>query len=100
MRFHARVWLLMLRTGVLISLSASAVTQAAEPFGVGSFVATNCEEGFSGCGQKPAPPGPYSEPKNEITVKEAHEEGFTQAGGHVPNGVTEFTVALASGSIS
>jgi hypothetical protein len=100
MRFHARIWFAALLAGSIMVVAAPAATQAAEPFGVGNFVATNCDTGHETCGEKPAPPGPYSEPKGEITVEEAQKEGFTQAGGHVPNGVTDFTVTLAGGSIS
>jgi hypothetical protein len=100
MRFHARLSLSALLVVAIVAVSAPAAAQAAEPFGVGNFVATNCKAEFKECGAKPAPPGPYSEPKKEVSVKEAEEEGYTQAGGHVPNGVTDFTVTLASGSIS
>jgi hypothetical protein len=34
----------------------------------------------------------FTRPKAEVTVAEAHEQGFTEAGGRVPNGVTDFEV--------
>ncbi len=53
------------------------------------LVAVNCKVGT--CGQENVL-GPFNEPKGEVTVKEAEEEGFTQAGGRVPFGVTDFKV--------
>jgi hypothetical protein len=73
----------------LVVLSAPAA-QAAEAPGIEKFVATNCE--VSTCGQEDVL-GPFFEPKAEVTVKEAEKEGFTQAGGRVPFGVTDFKVA-------
>jgi hypothetical protein len=92
MRSHARVWFLALLTGVLVSLVASAGAQA---FEVEKFIASNCKAGFEHCGGEEfaGPLGtPYSVPKKEITEAEAKEQGFTQAGGRVPNGVTDFKV--------
>jgi hypothetical protein len=90
MRFHARVWLVALLTGVLISLSASAVAQAAAEVPlVEKLVATNCK--VSTCGQVEVEPG-FFEPKPVITKEEAVAEGFTQAGGRVPFGITDFKV--------
>jgi hypothetical protein len=80
---------LALLTGVLVSLSASAAAVAAEVPVIEKFVATNCEK--EKCGQENVL-GPFNEPKAEVTVKEAEEEGFTQAGGRVPFGVTDFKI--------
>jgi hypothetical protein len=77
-----------------MSLSAAAGAQAAEEPAIEKFVATNCE--VKTCGQENVL-GPFNEPKGEISVKEAHEEGYTQAGGRVPFGVTDFKV-LTTGS--
>jgi hypothetical protein len=78
----------------LIVLSAPAAQAAS--FGVERFVATNCKEAFEKCGGEEitAAPSPfaYNRPKPELTVAEAHEQGFTEAGGRVPNGVTDFEV--------
>src|SRR5580692_7474738 len=95
MTSHARVWFLALLTGVLVSLVASAAAQA---FEVERFIASNCKfgVGFEQCGSEEFPgpiETPYSIPKAEVTVAEAEEQGFRQAGGRVPYGVTDFKVA-------
>jgi hypothetical protein len=91
MREHARVWLLTVVCGVLLAgvlLPATALAVAEVP-AIEKFVATNCEE--EECGEENVL-GPFNEPKAEVTVEEAEEEGFTQAGGRVPFGVTDFKV--------
>jgi hypothetical protein len=95
MRAHARVWLLTMVCGVLL---AGVIPAAAQAIGIEKFVATNCTE--EECGEEvvDADSGApfhfsFSEPKEKITVKEAEEEGFVQAGGRVPFGVTDFKVA-------
>jgi hypothetical protein len=98
MRVHARVWVLALLVGVLTAVFASAA--AAASLEVERFVAQNCKSeaehaGSKKCGSEESagPLGtPYSIPKSEVTVAEAKAEGFTQAGGRVPNGVTDFKV--------
>jgi hypothetical protein len=94
-RSKVRVSLVALVTGVLVSLVAVSVAQAAS-FGVERFVATNCKEAFVKCGGEEIEVSPfpfkYTRPKAELTVAEAHEQGFTEAGGRVPNGVTDFEV--------
>ncbi len=89
MRFHARVWFLALLSGVLICASAAAVAQAAELPLTEKLVATNCK--VSTCGQQEIEPG-FFEPKASISKAEAVAEGFTQAGGRVPFGITDFKV--------
>src|SRR5947209_8752651 len=96
MRSHARVWLLMMVCGLVL---AAALPAGAQAIGIEKFVATNCEE--EECGEetpaegKAVPPFGFTfqEPKAKITVEEAEEEGFTQAGGRVPFGVTDFLVS-------
>ena len=94
MRSQARYWLLTLVCGVM--LSALLAPAGAQAIGIEKLVATNCTE--EECGEEEAAheAGPFKfnffEPKAEITVKEAEEEGFTQAGGRVPFGVTDFIV--------
>jgi hypothetical protein len=91
MRFHARVWVLALLTGVLVTMLAPAAAQAAKPAGIESFFAANCnnveEPGTEAkqCIKKP----------NETAaeeLKKAEKFGFTQAAGHPNFGVTDFTV--------
>ena len=95
MRKHARIWVLSMICGVLLAGLAPAAAQAA--FGVESFTATNCY--VSTCAGEEKPSGFPAEfevaprwiPK-EPTRKEALEQGFLQAGGRVPYGVTDFKV--------
>ena len=85
--------------GALLAVSAPSAAQAAS-FGVERFIATNCKSeaeyaGAKKCGseESPGPLGtPYSIPKAKVTVAEAEKEGFTQAGGRVPYGITDFKV--------
>jgi hypothetical protein len=88
MRSHVRFSLLALLTGALIAVLAPAAAQAAG-FGVASFFASNCNKTSEAC-KKPANP---SEEK-----KLAEEEGYTQAAGHPPFGITDFTVATEAAS--
>ena len=75
-----------LLVGALVGISAPAALGAV---GIEKFVAVNCQEGFEECAEESF--GPYSIPK-EPTKEEAEEAGYTQAGGHVPYGVTDFKV--------
>jgi hypothetical protein len=59
------------------------------------LVATNCT--VSTCGQEDVL-GPFFEPKGSVTPKEAETEGFTQAGGRVPFGITDFKVFTVPGT--
>jgi hypothetical protein len=91
---YARVWFLALLTGVLVSLVASAAAQAAgEVPVIEKLVATNCK--VSTCGEEPVEG--FSEPKAKISEAEAKAEGFTEAGGRVPYGVTDFKVLTIPG---
>ena len=95
MRSHARVWFLTVLCGVLMAGVLPAAAQAS--FGVEAFTAVNCRAGFEGCAglevsSAPIPEsGPFWFPK-EPTTSKAKTEGFTQAGGRVPFGVTDFKV--------
>jgi hypothetical protein len=89
MRSSVRFSLLALLLGALLAVPASAAMGAEFP-AIEKFVATNCT--VETCGQEDVL-GPFFEPKAKVTVKEAEEEGFTQAGGRVPFGVTDFQIA-------
>jgi hypothetical protein len=99
MRVHVRVSLLALLTGVLISLSASAAVQAAEAPEIEKLAAVNCSAGHEQCAHKVVEIGavPFGTKKYSITEEpeevKAKAEGFVTAGGHVPFGVTDFTLA-------
>jgi hypothetical protein len=90
MKLHARISLSALLCCAIVGL-APAAAQAASEFSVEKFVAINCNSSHATCAEEIF--GPFGETK-EVTEKgEAEEVGFTQAGGHVPNGVTDFKVA-------
>jgi hypothetical protein len=89
MSIRVRLWLLALVAGSLVAIAASPAQGAV---GIEKFVAVTCAEGFEECAEEPAGStffGPVSVPK-EPSQAEAEAEGFTQAGGHVPLGITDF----------
>jgi hypothetical protein len=88
MRSCVRFSFLALLVGALVVISAPAAIGAEAP-SIEKFVATNCT--VATCGQEDVL-GPFFEPKAKITVAEAEAEGFTQAGGRVPFGVTDFKI--------
>jgi hypothetical protein len=88
MRFGVRFSFLALLVGVIVALVAPAGSQAA--VGIEKFVATNCEVGFETCAEKILAPG-VGFPE-EPSEGEAKVQGYTQAGGHVPFGVTDFKI--------
>jgi hypothetical protein len=71
--------------GVLLAVSLPALAQG---FGIKQFVAVNCKEAFPECASTGAP---FFLPK-EPTETEAKTQGFLEAGGRVPFGVTTFKV--------
>ncbi len=101
MRVQFRVSLVALVISALVVLSPSAA-QAAEAPAIEKLVAVNCK--VEDCAQTEtkvnlgAPFGEqdYVEPKTP-NATEAEEEGFLQAGGRVPYGVTDFKVATGEG---
>ena len=95
MRSKVRVSVVALVVSALALIALSAPAAQAASLEVERFIATNCKTAFEHCGSKEigGPFGtPYSIPNAEVTVAEAHEQGFTEAGGRVPNGVTDFKV--------
>jgi hypothetical protein len=94
---RVRSLLFALLVGALVGISAPAALAAETPE-IKKFVAVNCK--IEGCFQKttevnlgPLGVQKYIEP-NELVGKEAFEQGFPQAGGRVPYGVTDFKVAV------
>jgi hypothetical protein len=86
-RFRVSLVALVVSALALIALSAPAAQAATELPLIERFVATNCK--VETCGEEEVEPG-FFEPKAEITPTEAKAEGFTEAGGRVPYGVTDF----------
>ena len=92
MRSKVRVSLVALVVSALGLIALSAPAAQAANLEVERFIATNCKTAFEHCGSKEVagPLGtPYSIVNKEVTVEEAREQGFTEAGGRVPNGVTD-----------
>jgi hypothetical protein len=85
-----RIWLIALLACTALA-AAVPVAQAALPpeFGVEGFIAANCSAGHEKCGQEGVEP--FIKPK-EPTKAEAEAEGYTQAAGHPPFGITYFTI--------
>ena len=95
MRSSIRRSFFALLVGALIVVLAPAAAQAA--VGIEKLVAVNCGVGHEGCGQEATGKTdifgtPVFVPK-EPSKAESEAEGFTQAGGHVPFGITDFKVA-------
>jgi hypothetical protein len=85
-QFRVSLVALVVSALVLVVLAAPA---AQASLGIEKFVGINCNATHETCGENAkAPFGETVEP--EIVKSEA--EGYTQAGGHVPFGVTDFTV--------
>jgi hypothetical protein len=87
MRSCVRFSFLALLVGVLVAIAAPGAQAAV---GIEKFVATNCEVGFESCAEDVLAPG-VGFPK-EPSEAEALVQGYTQAGGHVPFGVTDFKI--------
>ncbi len=88
MRVQFRVSLVALVVSALVLVVLSAPAAQAS-LGIEKFVGINCKQTAETCGENAkAPFGETVEP--EIVKSEA--EGYTQAAGHVPFGVTDFTV--------
>lgn len=94
MRSSVRRSFFALLVGALIVVLAPAAAQAA--IGIEKLVAVNCGVGHEGCGQEATGKTdifgtPVFVPK-EPSKAESEAEGFTQAAGHVPFGITDFKV--------
>ncbi len=95
MRSRVRVSLVVLVVSAfaLVAISAPA---AQASLGIDKFVGINCKVGHETCGEVASGGSDvFGSPLNE-TVEPKHgeseTEGYTQAAGHVPFGVTDFTV--------
>jgi hypothetical protein len=91
MRSCVRYSLLALVVGAIVAVVAPAAQAA---IGIERFVAVNCSVGHETCGQEATGKtdilgNPIFFPK-EPKKAEAEAEGYTQAGGHVPFGITDF----------
>src|SRR5262245_912776 len=93
MRSRARIRVLVALMGLLILL-VPAAAGAAETPEIEKFFAANCKETAKECGHEiTATTDPFGKKfsvTKEPTKSEAEAEGFVQAGGRVPFGVTDF----------
>jgi hypothetical protein len=90
MRVFVRFSLLALLVGAIVAVSASAAQAAVE---IEKFVGTNCKAAFEHCGEKTVGVDIFGEPLQETVepnLAESEEQGFRQAAGHAPFGVTDF----------
>jgi hypothetical protein len=78
-----RIWLVTLPLACAGLAVAVPAAQGAEALGVESFFAGNCKVGFENCNKAAKP---------EEEKAKAEEEGYTQAAGHPPFGVTDFKI--------
>jgi hypothetical protein len=87
--FKVRLSLLVLVVSAFVVVSVPAAQASLE---IEKFVGINCKATHETCGENGEEPfGETVEPK----IGESKEQGFTQAGGRVPYGVTDFTVRHA-----
>ena len=77
MRSHVRVLLAAPLLGAILAFAAVSAPAAQAAFGVESLFASNCQEGAT-C--------------TATSTERNHSEIFTQAAGHPPQGVTDFTI--------
>jgi hypothetical protein len=93
MRSKVRFALLAPLIGAIFAVAAPAAYAGVE---IEKFVGVNCSEGHEGCGEKVVGSNPISGfPLAETAkpaLKESEEEGYRQAAGRVPYGVTDFMV--------
>src|SRR5438445_1056430 len=87
MRSKRRNATLALLTGSALTLFAAAAPTAQAGFGIESWFAATCNASHPGCKKA-------AEVAEE--VEKAHEEGYAQAGGHPPFGITDFRVNTES----
>ncbi|HEV7528528.1 MAG TPA: hypothetical protein VGO29_06500 [Solirubrobacteraceae bacterium] len=102
MRSCVRFSFLALLVGVLVAVAAPGAQAAVE---VEKFVGINCKATAEHCGEKVVGADIFGEPIAETVepeLAESEAQGYRQAAGHVPFGVTDFTIkhtgSLASGT--
>ena len=81
--------LLVTLAGSLLVLALAPVAAEAATFGIEKFFSGTCGEAYPECAQEGT--APYLEPKKP-SKEESEREGYTQAAGRVPYGITDFQV--------
>ncbi len=93
MRFGVRFSFLALLVGVVVAVVSPAAAQAAVE--IEKFVGVNCQTTAEKCGEKVVGADVFGEPIAETVepdLAESEAQGYRQAAGHVPFGVTDFTL--------
>ena len=93
MRSSVRFSLLALLVGVVVAFAAPAAAQAAVE--IEKFVGVNCKTTAETCGEKVVGADIFGAPIAETVepdLTESEAQGYRQAAGHVPFGVTDFTL--------
>jgi hypothetical protein len=94
MRVHARFSSLALLVGV-IAIAALVPAAAQAAVGIEKFVGINCVAAAETCGETPVTLDAFGEEIGETvepSLTESEAQGYRQAAGHVPYGVTDFMV--------
>jgi hypothetical protein len=100
MRSSVRFSLLALLVGVIVAVAVPAAANAAVE--IEKFVGVNCKTTAETCGEKVVGADIFGEPIAETvepSLTESETQGYRQAGGHVPFGVTDFTL-VHTGSLA
>ncbi len=100
MRSRVRFSFVALLVGVIVAFAVPAAAQAAVE--VEKFVGVNCKATAEHCGEKVVGTDVFGDPIAETVEPnqtESETQGYTQAAGHVPFGVTDFTLKH-SGSLA
>jgi hypothetical protein len=93
MRSSVRFSFLALLVGVIVAVAIPAAANAAVE--IEKFVGVNCKATAETCGEKVVGADIFAEPIAETvepSPTESEVQGYRQAGGHVPFGVTDFTL--------
>jgi hypothetical protein len=92
MRSKVRFALLAPLIGAIFAVAAPAAYAGVE---IEKFVGVNCSEGHEGCGEKVVGADIFGAPLGETvepTLPQSEAEGYRQAAGRVPYGITDFIV--------
>ncbi len=99
MRSCVRFSFAALLVGLIVAVAGPAVASAAEAPSIEKFAAVNCSAGHEQCAHEVKKINlgfPFGEQNYSVTKEpekaDAEAEGFVQAAGHVPFGVTDFTL--------
>jgi hypothetical protein len=98
MRSKVRFALLAPLIGAIFAVTAPAAHAGVE---IEKFVGVNCQTTAEKCGEKIVGESPIKQPiaeTSEPTSEESEAQGYRQAGGRVPYGITDFMVKHTTGA--